>query len=103
MSALLNGAVRLAAIGLGQRQRVDVGTEHDRPPRPPTTQQADDASLAHTSAHLVEPKVAQPLVNHGSGAVFLVGQLRVAVEIAPQLDQDFRLLSRQHQRVASGP
>ena len=103
MAALLNRAVRLAAIRLSQRQRVDVGAKHDRPPGPVTPQQPDHARLADARAHLVEPQLVQPLLDQRSGAMFLVRQLRVAMQVAPQLDETFRLLSRQHQRVASEP
>ena len=99
--ALLNRAVGLAAIGLGERQSVDVRAQHHRAAGAGALQHADDARLTYGCTHAMEPKLAQTVGDDSSRAVLLVRELWVAVKIAPQLDQSLALLSGQHPRVAS--
>src|SRR5207253_934968 len=56
--ALLNRAVGLAAIGLGERQSVDVRAQHHRAAGAGALQHPDDARLTYGCTHAMEPKLA---------------------------------------------
>jgi hypothetical protein len=96
MGARIYRLVRLTPIRLDQRQGIHIGTQHDGAARSSTLEHAYDAGLANARTHLVETKTVQPFGDDPSGPMLLVRQLRVAVKIAPQLDQAFALLGRQH-------
>jgi hypothetical protein len=91
-------AVRLAAVGLEQRQCVHVGTQQHTPTWSPAAQNADNTGPPDPSAHLVQIELAQSIGYQTGRAVFLVCHLGVAVQIAPPLDQLRPLRVAEHVR-----
>ena len=89
-------SVRLAAVGLGQRQGIHVGAQHDGAAGSTPAQHGDHAGLAHARSHVVHTQRPQALGNDTRRAVLLMRDLRVPVKIAAELDGPLALLSRQH-------
>ncbi len=76
----------MTSIGLGQRQPIHVGAEHHRLAGVLAAEHAQHTGLANSGAHLVEAQAVEPLGDDSGGPLLLMGELRVAVEIAPKLD-----------------
>jgi hypothetical protein len=87
-------AVRLATVGLGQRQPVHVGAQQHRFARFAATQYPHHTGLADAGADLVQTEPLETFGHDRSRPMLLVGELRMAVKIAPQLDQLFALRRR---------
>jgi hypothetical protein len=96
VGAMIYRLVRLPPICLGQRQGIHIGPQHDGMARPSALEHAHDAGLAHAGSHLVKTETLQPLGYDPGCPMFLVRELRMAVKIAPQLDEPFALLGSQH-------
>jgi len=95
--ALARGPIRLSAIELVERQRVDVCAQQHLPPRLRAFQDAHDPGLANTRSHLIELQRSQALGNDIRRAVLLVRQLRVHMQVSPQRDKPLLLFDGKHQ------
>jgi hypothetical protein len=74
---------RIRRIGA---HRIHVGAERDHRPGPRAAQHGHDPVPAHIGAHL-EPHGKQTRRDLGGGAALVVGDFRVAVQVAPERDQ----------------
>jgi hypothetical protein len=89
-------AVRLAAIHFYQRKGVHIRPQQDCFAWVAAAQSADNPGLADASADLVELEPTQVIGDDAGGAVFLVGDLWMTMEISTSLDQAGALLGGQH-------
>ncbi len=87
---VLDGRLVRHVDQLGNRQRVHVGADGDDPSWPSALQNAHDAGHADAGADFVESKRTQPVGDETGSSRLTVAELRVAVDVAPRLD-DLRL------------